>query len=184
MHATHALHPEGFNMGDIKVGKGSISILSLIAMVGALLAFIGLFLAITKWSYTVDYVIGTETVWGKPISGLDFLTNKYDGHTYDDAYTFWKVMPLLTALMGLATIVLGILPMFGVKNSGIQIAFMVCGIITFVFGLLVFICTAGNAGFDADMDNYKFHRQIGAYFMLIGGLVAGGCAAADKFVKL
>ena len=171
-------------MADIKVGNGSISILSLIACVGALLAFIGLFLAITKWSYTVDYVIGTETIWGKPISGLDFLTNKYDGKTYDDAYTFWKIMPLMTALVGLATIVLGVLPMFGVNAPGVKIAFMVCGIVTFVFALLVFICTAGSAGFDGNTDGYKFHRQVGAYFMLIGGLIAGGCATADKFVKL
>ena len=53
MHATIAAkHPEGFNMADIKVGNGSISILSLIAMVGALLAFIGFFLAIAKYETT------------------------------------------------------------------------------------------------------------------------------------
>ena len=171
-------------MGDIKVGNGSISILSIIACVGALLAFIGFFLAIQKYSYTIDVYLVKETFTSEPISGLDFLTNKYDGHKVEDAYTFWKVMPLLTAIMGVATIVLGLLPMFGVKNSGIQIAFMVCGVLTFVFGLLVFICTGGSAVFDGNTDGYKFHRQIGAYFALLGGLIAGGCAVADKFVKL
>ena len=170
-------------MGDIKIGKGSISIFSLIACVGALLAFIAFFLSITKF--------GADTVlfgkqWTDGISGIDFLNNTYDGHKVDDVYTFWKIMPLLTMLTGLATIVLGILPIFGVKNNGIQIAFMVCGILTFVFGLLVFICTAGTAVLDttADKSDILVKRQIGAYFALLGGLIAGGCAVADKFVKL
>ena len=168
-------------MADIKVGNGSISILSLIACVGALLAFIGFFLAITKFQ--------TDGGWGlkyttEAISGIDFLNNTYDGHKVDDAYKFWRFMPLLTMLMALATIVLGILPMFGVNNSGVKMAFMVCAIITFVFALLVFICTAGTAVIDGNTDHTKGIRQVGAYFMLIGGLVAGGCAVADKFVKL
>ena len=168
-------------MADIKVGNGSISILSLIACVGALLAFIGFFLAITKFQY--DGILSKVTT--ETISGLDLISNKYDGHKYDDMYTFWKVMPLLTMLMALATIVLGILPMFGVNNSGVKMAFMICAIITFVFALLVFIFSAGTAVLDMDKDiiknlHYKGIRQVGAYFMLIGGLVAGGCAIADK----
>ena len=64
-------------------------------------------------------------------------------------------------------------------------AFMVCAIITFVFALLVFIFSAGTAVLDADKDviknfHYKGIRQVGAYFMLIGGLAAGGCAIAEK----
>ena len=162
-------------MGDIKVGNGSISILSLIAMVGALLAFIGFFLAITKFSYGP---FESDT-----INGIDLLKEKMGDA--DAEYKFWKVMPLLTMIMGIATIVLGILPMFGVNNSGVKIAFMVCGIITFVFGLLTFICTAGTPVLDTKYaSDYKAHRQIGAYFALIGGLIAGGCATADKFVKL
>ena len=181
MHSVYATHPEGFNMEDIKIGKGSVSIWAIIAAVGGLLAFIALFLAITKWSYTVE-IFGVETTtWGKSISGLDFLSNKYDGHDVDDAYTFWRLMPLFTALFGLATIVLGILPVFGVNNSGVKIAFMVCGIITLVCGILVFALTGGKAAFDADLDNYKFHRQIGAYFALFGGILAGAGACLDKF---
>ena len=174
-------------MGDIKVGNGSISIFGLIACVGALLAFIGFFLAIAKFetSYGVTYT--TEAM-----NGMDFLNNTYDGHKFTDdkIYTFWKVMPLLTMIMALATIVLGILPLFGVNNSGVKMAFMICAIITFVFALLVFICTSGTAVLNKDefgseiIKHMKGVRQIGAYFMLIGGLAAGGCAVADKFVKL
>ena len=166
-------------MGDIKVGNGSISILSLIAMVGALLAFIGFFLAITKFETSYLGITGTTDA----INGMDFLNNTVDGHKVDDAFKFWKVMPLLTMILALATIVLGILPMFGVNNSGIKMAFMVCAIVTFVFALLVFICTAGTAVLDASKDaleNTKGKRQIGAYFMLIGGIAAAGCAIAEK----
>ena len=169
-------------MGDIKVGNGSISILSLIAMVGALLAFIGFFLAITKFETSYLGITGTTDA----INGMDFLNNTVDGHKVDDAFKFWKVMPLLTMILALATIVLGILPMFGVNNSGIKMAFMVCAIVTFVFALLVFICTAGTAVLDADtwgqatIDHTKGKRQIGAYFMLISGIAAAGCAIAEK----
>ncbi len=163
-------------MGDIKVGNGSISILSLIAMVGALLAFIGFFLAITK--FQIDWGIYHDT--GKAITGLDFLTNKIDGHEVEDTFKFWRFMPFLTMLVALATIVLGLLPMFGVNNSGVKMAFMICAIITFVFALLVFICTAGTAVLDGDVKNTKGIRQVGAYFMLIGGIAAAGCAIAEK----
>ena len=170
-------------MGDIKVGNGSISILSLIAMVGALLAFIGFFLAITKFETSAYVTYTTDSM-----NGLDFLNNVLDGHKYSDdkIYTFWKVMPLLTMIAALATIVLGILPMFGVNNSGVKMAFMICAIVTFVFALLVFICTAGTAVLNDDVfgkeaiKHTKGVRQIGAYFMLIGGLAAGGCAIAEK----
>ena len=170
-------------MGDIKVGNGSISILSLIAMVGALLAFIGFFLAITK--FQIDWGIYHDT--GKAITGLDFLTNKIDGEKVEDTFKFWRFMPFLTMLVALATIVLGLLPMFGVNNSGVKMAFMICAIVTFVFALLVFICTAGTAVLDADgayakevVEHMKGKRQIGAYFMLIGGIAAAGCAIAEK----
>ena len=169
-------------MADIKVGNGSISILSLIAMVGALLAFIGFFLAITKFKMTYGGFTDTTDA----INGLDFLNNTIDGHKVDDAFKFWKVMPLLTMLVALATIILGILPMFGVNNSGVKMEFMVCAIITFVFALLVFICTAGTAVLNADtvgqeyINHTKGVRQIGAYFMLIGGLAAAGCTIAEK----
>ncbi|MBO7410074.1 MAG: hypothetical protein J6T68_04035, partial [Candidatus Methanomethylophilaceae archaeon] len=109
--------------------------MSLIAMVGALLAFIGFFLAITKFETSYLGITGTTDA----INGMDFLNNTVDGHKVDDAFKFWKVMPLLTMILALATIVLGILPMFGVNNSGIKMAFMVCAIVTFVFALLVFI---------------------------------------------
>jgi hypothetical protein len=55
-----------------------------------------------------------------------------------------------------------------------------------VFALLVFICTAGTAVLNDDefgkeaLKHTKGIRQIGAYFMLIGGIAAGGCAIADK----
>ncbi len=165
-------------MEDIKIGNGSISIWAIVAAVGGLLAFIAFFLAITKFSY--DLYLTTYTT--DAMNGIDFLTNKYDGHEVDDAYTFWKIMPLLTMIFGLVTIVLAILPIFGVNNQGVKIAFMVCGIITLVLGILVFACTAGTAVLDIDStDGIEAKRQIGAYFALIGGILAGAGACLDKF---
>ena len=169
-------------MEDIKIGNGSISIWAIVGAVGGLLAFIGLFLAITK--FETSYIITTTS---DSITGLDFLQNKYDGHKVEDMYTFWKVMPLLAAIMGLVTLVLGILPIFGINNSGVKIAFLVCGIVTFVLALLVFICTAGTAVLDESkevLEHSKGKRQIGAYFFLIGGILAAGGAACVKFLKL
>ena len=179
MHSVHATHPEGFNMEDIKIGKGSISIWAIVAAVGGLLAFIAFFLSITKFGADLG-ILGKH--WTEGISGLDFISNKYDGNKVDDAYTFWKIMPLLAMIFGLVTLVLGILPIFGVNNPGVKVAFMVCGIITLVLALLVFICTAGTAVLDtSNKGDILVKRQIGAYFFLIGGILAGAGACLDKF---
>jgi hypothetical protein len=165
-------------MEDIKIGKGSISIWAIIAAVGGLLAFIAFFLSITKFGADLG-ILGKH--WTEGISGLDFISNKYDGHKVEDAYTFWKIMPLLAMIAGLATIILGILPIFGVNSSGVKVAFMVCGIVTLVLALLVFICTAGTAVLDmSDKSDVLVKRQIGAYFFLIGGILACAGAVCDK----
>ena len=164
-------------MNDIKIGKASVSIWALLAFIGAIFAFISFFLAITKFAATSSFV----TLTTDSISGIDMISGKWGGNDYSH-FTFWKIMPLLTMLAALATIVLGILPVFGVNNSGVKTAFMVCAIVTFVLGLLVFICSAGKPVIDSDYiwDGTKAHRLVGAYFALIGGIVAGLGAVLDK----
>jgi len=166
-------------MEDIKIGKGSISIWAIIAAVGGLLAFIAFFLALSKFYADVPFV---GKVYTPTYNGIDLISGKWDGHEYTH-FTFWKILPLLTMLTGLATLVLGILPIFGVNNSGVKMAFMICGVVTLVFGLLVFIFSAGTAVVDKDWraDDWKAARQIGAYFFLIGGILAGAGACLDKF---
>lgn len=173
-------------MEDIKIGNGSISIWAIVAAVGGLIAFIGLFLACVK--VTEPGLIKDVIV---KISGLDFISNKFDGEKIEgDGYSFYRFMPLLWALTGLATLVLSILPIFGVKNNGIQIAAIVCGVLTFVFGLLMMIGCSGVNIFTgdtkdvADAFKFKVSAQIGTYFGLIGGLLAGAGACCDKFLKL
>ena len=168
-------------MEDIKIGKGSISIWAIVAAVGGLLAFIAFFLALSK--FYVDYPL-VGKVYTSTYNGIDLISGKWDGNTMDH-YSFWKVMPLLAMLAGLATLVLGILPIFGVNNSGVKMAFMICGIVTLVLGLLVFIFSAAPAVVDKDwrLDDWKAARQIGAYFFLIGGILAGAGACCDKFLK-
>ena len=161
-------------MNDIKIGKGSVTIWALLAAIGALLVFISLFLGIFHTETTVIVLKGSS------ISGLDLLTNKIDGHSYD-YFTFWRLMPLFAALLGLATLVLAILPIFGVNNKGTKTAFFVCGIVTLVLGILVMFVTASGAVIDGNTDGIKFVKEVGAYFALIGGIVAALGAALDFF---
>ena len=167
-------------MEDIKIGNGSISIWGIVAAIASLLVFISLFLGIFHMS--ANTWIGTLT--GDSVTGLDLVGNKMGGHNYDD-YTFWKLMPLFAALLGLATLVLAILPIFGVSNNGTKTAFLVCGILTFVLGILVMFVTASGAVIDGNTDGIKFVKEVGAYFAFIGGLLAGICAFLDwKGVKI
>ena len=162
-------------MNDIKIGKGSVTIWALLAAIGALLVFISLFLGIFHQEASV-----WVTLKGPSISGLDLLTNKVDGHSVD-YLTFWRLMPLFAALLGLATLVLAILPIFGVNNKGTKTAFFVCGIVTLVLGILVMFVTASGAVIDGNTDGIKFVKEVGAYFALIGGLLAALGAALDFF---
>ena len=167
-------------MDDIKIGNASVSIWVIVAMIGALLAFISLFMAIVNYSYTV----GPVTTTTASISGLDFLGNKWDGHDVSGDFTFWRFMPLFAALLGLATLVLAALPIFGAGNSGTKTAFLVCAILTLVFGLLVFFVTASGSVLDGGT-SWTAHKQIGAWFAFLGGLLAGVCAFLDfKGVKI
>ncbi len=163
-------------MNDIKIGKGSVTIWALLAAIGALFVFISLFLGIFHEQTTL-----ITTLNGPSVTGLDLLTNKYDGRTYDDIYTFWKLMPLFAALLGLATLVLAVLPIFGVNNKGTKTAFLVCAVLTFVLGILVMFVTASGAVIDGNTNGIKFVKEVGAYFALIGGIIAALGAALDFF---
>jgi len=174
MHAN-MLYPEGFKMNDIQIGKGSISIWAIIAAIGAIFAFISLFLGIFHEQMTV-----ITTINGPSVSGLDLVSKKIDGHTVD-SLTFWRFMPLFAALLGLATLVLAALPIFGVNNKGTKTAFLVCAVLTFIFGILVMFVTASGAVIDGNTDGIKFVKEVGAYFALIGGLLAALGAALDFF---
>jgi hypothetical protein len=58
---------------------------------------------------------------------------------------------------------------------------MVFGIVVLVLSLLIIFCTAGKLGFDGNTDGLKFHRQIGAYLTLYGGIMAAGAGFYDWF---
>ena len=148
-------------MEDITIGKGSVSIWSLVAITGGFVAFISVFLTISSPDHLFN------------LTGIDMLTNKMDG---EDAgkhfYTFWRFMPFITALLGLAVMILSALPIFGIDKPGIKMAAFIVGIVTLVFGIFVIACSAGSAGFDFDTAHVKFYREIGAYFALYGGIMA------------
>ena len=163
-------------MNDIQIGKGSISIWAILAAIGAIFAIICLFLGIFHTETTL-----VVTVKGPSVSGLDLLGNKYGSAELRDGYTFWKLMPLFTMILGLATLVLAALPIFGVNSKQTKIAFLVCAVLTLICGILVMFVTASGAVFPDSTSGVKFIEEVGAYFALIGGLVAALGAALDFF---
>ena len=61
---------------------------------------------------------------------------------------------------------------------------MVLGIVTLVLALLTMFCTAGSEGINKDYrDGLKFHRQIGAYYLLYGGILAAVGGALNMFLS-
>lgn len=157
-------------MEDFSTGRGTLSVWAIVAIIGGFLAIISLWLATTK-------IGGLDA----PITGWDFLTSKFNGEHVDDAYTFWRFMPFIAAIAGVGVVVFTVLPAFGVGSPSMKVVGMVFGIVVLVLALLILICTAGKLGFDGNTDGLKFHRQIGAYLTLYGGIMAAGAGFYDWF---
>jgi len=157
-------------MEDFSTGRGALSVWAIVAIVGGFLAIISLWLATTK-------IGGLDA----PITGWDFLTSKFNGEHVDDAYTFWRFMPFIAAIAGVGVVVFTALPAFGVGSPSMKVVGMIFGIVVLVLSLLIIFCTAGKLGFEGDTDGFKFHRQIGAYLTLYGGIMAAGAGFYDWF---
>ena len=147
-------------MEKINTGKGSISMWGIIVALAGAITVLGFFLALTKLT---DMGIG--------ITGWDMLRGQIEGEDYSDEYTFWRFIPFITMLVGIATVVMEVLPAVGVDKPALKLVAMILGIVTLVLGIMVLAFSAGTACFEHG-DDLKFHRAIGAYFMLYGGLFA------------
>ena len=161
-------------MENLKVGNMEIAIPNLLLMIGGLLMIIMVFLAWVK--VTVDGGwLGSDS---EVVSGLDLILGKHDGDTIEDL-SFIAKMPLLMLLTGIAALVLGALPMFGVDNNGIKIAGAVVAILAVIFGLLFLIMGASENLFTGDAkDAYKEAIKAGWVKMSLQfGSIAGFIAA-------
>ena len=147
-------------MENINTGKGTISVWGILVALAGAITVLGFFLALTK---VPDAGIG--------ITGWDMLRGQVEGEDYSDEYTFWRFVPFVVMLVGIATIVMEALPAVGVNKPALKLVAMILGIVTLVLGILVLAFSAGSACFEHG-DDIKFHRAIGAYFMLYGGLFA------------
>ena len=147
-------------MEKINTGKGSISMWGIIVALAGAITVLGFFLALTKLT---DLGIG--------ITGWDMLRGLVEGEDASDEYTFWRFIPFITMLVGIATVVMEVLPAVGVDKPALKLVAMILGIVTLVLGIMVLAFSAGTACFEHG-DDLKFHRAIGAYFMLYGGLFA------------
>lgn len=160
-------------MENLKVGNMEIAIPNLLLMIGGLLMIIMVFLAWVK--VTIDLGIVSES---EVVSGLDLITGKHDGDKIEDL-SFIAKMPLLMLITGIAALVLGALPMFGVDNNGIKIAGAVVAILAVIFGLLFLIMGASENLFTGDAkDFYKEAIKAGGIKMSLQfGSIVGFIAA-------
>ena len=152
-------------MEDIKLGKGSISVWGALVAVGGFLAFLGFFLAITE--------IHIDGGWGffSKVTGLDMLRGIVDGEDTTDEYTFWRFMPFIAGLVGLAVVIIKVLPFAIGDKPAFKTVGLGLGIAVVVLAVLVLALSAGSACFE-HTDGLKFYRGIGAFFMLYGGIIA------------
>ena len=158
-------------MEKIAVGKGSISLWTLITAVGGFLAFIAFFLSMVK--------ISSGGVDWFNITGIDMFSESLDGEKAEDVYKFWRVMPFIAALTGIATVIVCALPLFGIDKPALKLVAMILGIATLALGIIVIAASTGSAGFENVTDDVEFHRQIGAYFILYGGILATAAGFCD-----
>ncbi len=156
-------------MEDVKIGKGSISFWGCAAAFGSVLVILGFFLAITK-------------INGLSLTGWELLRGKSDGTDISKWLTFWRYIPLITMIIGVAAIVFEALPMLG--KDGLKPVAMGLAIASLVLAVLVLACTAGSPGFKDMPHKTEYVRAIGSYFMLYGGIIATVCSVLDlKGVK-
>ena len=157
--------PRGIDMEDIKLGKGSISVWGALVAIGGFLAFLGFFLAITE--------IHIDGGWGffSKVTGLDMLRGIVDGEDMTDEYTFWRFMPFIAGLVGLAVVIIKVLPFAIGDKPAFKTVGLGLGIAVVVLAVLVLALSAGSACFE-HTDGLKFYRGIGAFFMLYGGIIA------------
>ncbi len=153
---------------DIKVGPFSLG--TVIALVGALLGIIAVFLAWFDYSETT--IIGT---FKYSITGMGFLSEEgiADG--------FYKYCPLIAFILAIAVAVLNVLPVLNVKIEGkvVNIASIVLGVV-----MIVLIVVWGTAKIISGLDMTGFdHTGIGAWLMIAGGVLAAAGGAANIFIK-
>ena len=150
-------------VNNIKMGKYEITLWDLLIVVGGLLAFISFFLT---WSKAGNF----------NITGMDFIGNKLNGLNVTNGYTFYGKIPLLVMLLGIAAIVLGILPTFNVGPKGVKIAAGVVSIVMLVFAI-IFLVKGGSSDIFANQFNQALYREsvslkFGAILAFIASIIA------------
>lgn len=153
---------------DIKVGPFSIG--TVIALVGAILGIIAVFLAWFDYSETT--ILGT---FKHTITGMGFLSesNIADG--------FYKYCPLIAFILAIVVAVLNILPLLKVNIDAkiINIGSIVLGLV-----MIVLVVIWGTAKIISGLDTTGFsYTGIGAWLMIAGGVLAAAGGAANMFLK-
>ena len=164
-------------MNNIKIGNAEISLGNLLLMIGGLLMIISIFFAWTIYSW--NSVL--PPVWHDVSNnGMDLISGKLNGNSA--TYSFMGKAPLFMLILGIASLVLGALPLFKVDNKGIKIAGCVVALVAVVFGIL-YLTAGGGANLFTGNDKdavaaaintgmIKMKLGFGSIFGLIVAIVA------------
>lgn len=153
---------------NIKVGPFSIG--SLIALIGAILGIIAVFLVWFDYSASLLF-----TTYKYNITGMGFLSESglADG--------FYKYCPLIAFILAIIVAVLNILPLLKVNIDAkiINIGSIVLGLV-----MIVLVVIWGTAKIISGLDTTGFsYTGIGAWLMIAGGVLAAAGGAANMFLK-
>ena len=160
---------KGFSVGNV------------LLIIGGLLMIISIFLAWTQ----INPPIGNNI----SISGMDIISGKVNGNSY--AYSFKGRAPLFLLIIGILSIILALLPMFKIKNNGINVAATLIAVLGLVFAIMFLKVGDGASLFTGDdekaMDmaiklGTSLKIQFGAYFGMAGSAIAmiGGLLSFKK----
>lgn len=168
---------------EVKIGSNMISVWSILAVIGGILAFVALFLPWVKVTWDLG-IFGSMDI---SVSGLDLTGGKFNGESI--SYSGVSCFPLIIAILGLISVITSILPAFIEKNKEMAVITVLLSLVALVLSI-IFLCVglssslfSGNAKEIADYLRYTFSAQAGPILALIGciiALVGGGLSLKES----
>ena len=161
----------------MKANTKSIGLMTLIAMIGGVLAIVGFFLTVT--TVNIDVLLGDIV---QNYTGTSIMDINIDGHKAELSAVVY--MPLLALIFGILTVLVSILPLFTNKLNmkTISMLQLLFGLLTAVFGIVYMVSGNGPGIFAGDWNTaiqtavdsgiVTFSTGPGAYLPIAGGVIA------------
>lgn len=155
---------------EARIGKKkTISVWSIVALVGGAFAIIAFFL---QWLSVSDFG-GAETF---RVTGIDLLLGKLNGT--DVTYSFVSKLPLIIALLSVLIIVISLLPTFIRKDFQMSYLLTAVSAITLILCIVFMIVGLRSSLFSDDWKTYAEAASVtyaigaGAVMATIGSIMA------------